>query len=344
MNRSVFYALTLIASLSACSPSNDDVLSTVQEENAIRFSAQAPKQSRAASITTATLQSFIVYAFTNSELIMDGVTVTRNGGSWTYSPAVYWPSTPVNFYAVSPDLRNGSTSTDTNNLIGGVTMGSNDLIYAVNMNQYESSIPVNLSFRHAMSRVTVNLSCSNENYRVKVDYVILKNIVLSGDFSLPNVTTSATNNEAVGTWSNLSKRGDNMIYYFDLAPSPLILNPTPVDVTEGNLEQSFCVPQELIPFSFTNSGVFSGSYIEIDCEIYDKITGEKLWPTEHTPQYLLVEHTANGRMLFPLATNIVTSWEQGYAYTYNIQINTSYSIDTIGFNPSVVDYMDVTPY
>lgn len=344
MNRYIFYALTVIASLSACSQSDDDVPVPGQEENVIRFSAQAPKQSRAASVTTATLQNFIVYAFTDSELIMDGVTVTRNGGSWTYSPAVYWPSTPVSFYAVSPDLRTGSSTTNFNNLINDVTMGNSDLIYAVNMNQYESPTPVNLSFRHAMSRVAVNLSCSNENYKVKVDYVVLKNIALFGDFSLPNATTSPTNSDAVGTWSNLSDRMDRMIYYFDVAPSPLILNPTPVDVTEGNMEQSFCVPQELLPFSFTNSGVFSGSYIEIDCEIFDKFTGEKLWPTEHTPQYLLVDQTPDGRMLFPLATNTVTSWEPGYSYIYNIKINTSYSIDTIEFNPSVTDYIDVTAY
>lgn len=342
MKRSTFYILAATVFLSACSQS-DEPIPTV-DDNVINFSAQAPKQSRAASTTTATLQNFIVYAFTNSDLLMDGVKVSRDGGSWKYSPAVYWPATPVNFYAISPDIRENGASTSTDNVIKGVTMGSTDLLYAVSMNQYERATPVNLNFRHAMSRVAVNLSCSNESYKVQVDYVTLRHIVPSGDFTLPNATTSATASEAVGTWGNYGQRVDNIVYYFDIAETPLILTPSPVDVTEGNLEQSFYVPQELLPFNFTTSGVFSGSYVEIDCIIYDKATGEKIWPTEHTPKYLLVDQSESGRMLFPLATKKVTSWQQGYSYTYNIVINSTYSIDTIEFSPTVVDYMDVTPY
>lgn len=343
MKSTASYILAVTVFLSACSQ-KDEPMSGSGEYNTIQFSAQAPKSSRAASTTTATLQDFIVYAFTNSELLMDGVKVSRDGGSWQYSPDVYWPATPVNFYAISPDLRSSGASTSTDNIIKGVTTGSTDLLYAVSMNQIEKATPVNLSFRHAMSRVSVNLSCTNENYKVLVEYVILRNIVPSGDFSLPNVTTSPSNPEALGSWGNLGNRGDNMIYYLDIAPESLILGVTPVDVTEGNFEQSFFVPQPLLPFSFTDSGVFSGSYVEIDCQIFDKSTGDKIWPTKHTPKYLLVDQTENGRMLFPLATKDVTSWQQGYSYTYNIVINSSYSIDTIEFNPSVVDYMDVTTY
>lgn len=36
---------------------------------------------------------------------MDGVKVTRDGASWVYSPEAYWPVTPVNFYAFSPEIN-----------------------------------------------------------------------------------------------------------------------------------------------------------------------------------------------------------------------------------------------
>ena len=49
-------------------------------QTGIGFSATAPKASRAAATTTASLQEFIVYAYTESTILMDGVTVSRDGG------------------------------------------------------------------------------------------------------------------------------------------------------------------------------------------------------------------------------------------------------------------------
>ena len=49
-------------------------------------------------------------------------------------------------------------------------------------------------------------------------------------------------------------------------------------------------------------------------------------------------------MLFPLSTPEVASWEQGYSYVYNVVINNSYIVDTIEFQPGVIDFTTVTPY
>lgn len=331
------FVLALLFS-GACSQ-NEDM--PENSGNVIGFYATAPKGSRAASTTTSTLQSFVVWAYTDSELLMNGVTVSRDGGSWKYSPPVYWPGTDVNFYAVSPDLRqSGDTQPDEDNVIRNMTCGNTDLLYAVSLNQYERPTPVDLTFRHAMSKVGINLSSTSNKYDIKVYHVLLKNIYLQGDFALPNKNTIETT--AIGTWSNLTKMADVMLFYNH--GESISLTTTPTDVTEGNLEMSFFVPQELDPFVFSKTGAFSGAYVEIDCEVIDKATGNKIWPSEHTPDYLLVQNPPCGRMLFPLSTGEIKAWQQGYSYVYNIIINNAYIVDTIEFQPGVIDFTEVNPY
>lgn len=342
MKKIFLTSLPALILLAACSSDNEPVNPNSSDDHRIDFYATAPKSSRAASTTTASLQSFVVYAFTNSAVIMNGVTVSRDGGSWTYSPAVYWPADPVDFYALSPDIRQKSTaSPDNYNIIRGIEYGSTDQLYAVSLDRIESPAPVPLTFRHAMSRVSIMLSSTSNRYAIEVYHVSLNNIALSGDFSLPEKNTDET--DALGTWSNLSAPGAALVYY-DLEGGTTLLSPTPRDLTEGNLNVSFFVPQPLTPLAYSSAEGFTGSYMEIDCVVKDKLTGTKIWPNEHTPSYLLVQHSESGKMLFPLSTKSVTSWQQGYSYIYNVEINTTYSIDTIEFAPSVTNYIVSQPF
>ena len=82
----------------------------------------------------------------------------------------------------------------------------------------------------------------------------------------------------------------------------------------------------------------------MDCEIIDKATGNKIWPSEYTPEYLLVEDNPCGNMLFPLLPVEENTWNQSYSYIYNIIINNSYVLDTIEFQPGVVDFTEEQPY
>lgn len=329
--------------VSACSEDDELRPDSLKSASEISFYATAPKVSRAASTTTATLQNFIVYAFTDSSVLMNGVTVSRNGGSWTYSPAVYWPASPVDFYAISPDIRKDGdiSSDDTGDVIRGVEYGKTDLLYAVSLNQIESPAPVPLTFRHAMSKVSVMLSSTSNQYMVEVYHVSVNNIALSGDFDLPKQNTSESG--TVGTWTDLSAPGTALLYY-NIDGGSTLLTTTPRNLTEGNLDASFFVPQNLKPLEYSGSNGFTGNFMQIDCVVKDKATGKKIWPNENTPKYLLVQQTECGRMLFPLSTNSVTSWQQGYSYIYNVVINNTYSIDTIGFAPVVEDYIVSQPF
>lgn len=344
MKKTFIALLPLAALATGCSDNQQPDPGPSATGHEIGFYATAPKGTRAASTTTATLQDFLVYAYTDTSVIMDGVTVKRDGGSWTYSPAVYWPGVPVDFYAVSPASgawgSKPSGESESKSVVR-LDYGATDYLYAVALDQVESPAPVPLTFRHAMSKVAVMLSSTSNRYTVEVYHVSLNNISLSGEFTMPQQNTSGTG--GLGKWNGLSAPGKALTYY-DIDGVAATLTPTPVDLTEGNLNTSYFVPQALQKLAYSPSSGFTGSFMQIDCIVKDKATGEKVWPNENTPSYLLVEQTDCGRMLFPLSTPAVTSWQQGYSYVYNVVINNTYTVDTIGFAPVVEDYVMTQPF
>lgn len=340
MKANLFICTTaLLLTLASCSEI-DEPQSDTTGGHAISFSATAPKNARAAT-TTATLNSFMVYAFTGTKPLMEGVEVKRDGGSWTYSPAAYWPDAPVNFFAFSPDISSSTqiTGSGTNCIPGFYNYGDIDLLYAVNMNEYAKPTPVAINFRHAMSQISVKLSSTNSTIQVRLYHVKLCNLFMKGTFDFPTATTSPDTPEVTGTWSEYADKGDLLTYYN--MEGYTILTRTPTDYTESNLNLSFFLPQQLEQVALEN-GNFTGSYIEVDCEIYDTSSGAKLWPKADTPPYLLVSQSPAGRLIFPVRTTNVTEWKIGYSYVYNIAINNPSVLDAIGFAPTVDEYNEFT--
>lgn len=337
MKTNLLVGLTALT-LTVASCSENDEPKSQSDGQPIGFSAIAPKQSRAAT-TTATLQSFIVYAFTGSKPLMEGVEVSRDGGSWTYSPLAYWPDAPVNFFAFSPDISDSQqiTGVGTNCIPGFYNYGDIDLLYAVNMNEYAKSTPVAVNFRHALSQVAIKLWSTNSSIQVRLYHVQICNVFMKGTFDFPFATTAADAPEVTGVWSEYANK-QNILTYYNI-DGYTTLTRTPTDYTEQSLNVSFFIPQQLEPFSFTN-GVFSGACIQVDCEIYDTSSGAKLWPKASTPPYLLVDSTPCGRLVFPLTTSNVEEWKIGYSYVYNIAINNPAVLDAISFSPTVDEYSE----
>ncbi len=340
ISRFVFLSAAVAAAiLPSCS--NEDVAGTEpSQENTISFSAVTPRPSRGAATTTATMKNFVVYAFTESTKIMDGVTVTRDGGSWTYSPAAYWPSTPVNFYAYSPDITN---STDIKGDTGGhipdyLNNGQTDLLYSVNMNVGQQAAPVLMNFRHAMAKVNMMLSSKNERLKIKVSHISLCNIYLQGTFNFPDATTAADTPDIQGSWTDLKKQSDLLTFYAMGEGDEVTLTSTPTDYTENNLDVCFILPQTLNDVSLSGNE-YKGSYLQVDCEIFDAASGVKVWPTGKTPSYLLVQESNCGRLVFPAKSGNVGEWQMGHAYVYNISIDNPDVLDQIDFDVPVDDYV-----
>lgn len=325
--------------LGACS-ADDEPVPENDANGKITFSAQVPNSSRAASTTTATIKEFVVYAFTEGATLMDGVTVTRNCGQWTYSPEAYWPVQPVSFYAFSPDITESPniTGTEGGNIPGYVNDGQVDLLYSVKRNVSQQAAPVNLNFRHAMAKASVLLSSTNNRIKVKVSHILFSNLYIEGTFDFPTASTEAASPDVTGRWSILKDRGSMMTFYAISTEDQAELTPVATDYTENNLDCAFAIPQPLAEVDLS-AGSYSGNYIGVDCEIFDSATGAKLWPNSKTPQYMLVPQTDCGRIVYPMTSGTVKAWEAGHHYVYNIQINNPTVLDKIEFDVTVDDFI-----
>lgn len=342
MRTKTFLALAVVSSVAfmSCSDNESDIkLPDDSGENAIAFNVMVPKSPRAASTTTATIKEFYVYAFTAGKPYMERVVVRRSGSSWTYTPTMYWPDTPVNFYAYSPNITNSPNVGD--DAIGDIPEytcdGQTDLLYAVNIGETSKASPVNINFRHALSKVSVMLSSSNDAIRVNVHHVVLHGLNHTGTFYYPDATTSQSTPENVGHWEDLKLMSPLMIFYAMGEEDYVDLTTTPVDITENNLNMSFFLPQPLTKLEFDGSN-YSGSYIEVDCEIFDAASGARIWPTASTPPSQLVSETDAGRLMFPMTSSSVSSWKIGHAYIYNIKIDNPTVLQPIDFNVTVDDF------
>ncbi len=307
--------------------------------NAISFGALVPNTTRSAATTTSTINSFQVYAFTAGKPYMENVTVNRDGATWSYSPIMYWPETPVNFYAYSPDISNSPDveSSGLNSIVNYNNQGSTDFLYAVTVGQVAKSTPVMMNFRHAMSKVNVRLSSSNSAIRVSVNHISLLNVNHKGSFTFPSVSTAAGSQQGVGSWSNLNSPLDILIFYALSPEDALTLTSTPADVTENNLNIDYMLPQPLTTVDF-NGSEFTGNAIQVDCEIFDAASGAKIWPRQDTPDYLLVPQSSCGRLIYPLTTATLTEWKTGCSYIYNIKIDNPNVLKPIDFNVTVDEF------
>lgn len=340
-------ALALTAfSIGLTSCTNDELPSGEPvDPSVISFTATAPRAaSRAEATTTATIQSFVVYAFTDGKLLMDSVTVTRSGSEWTYSPTAYWPTSPVNFYAFSPDIS-GSP-----NILGNGTASLNmyenpgniDLLYAVNYGETQKGTPVQLNFRHAFSKVDVYLSSDNSKLQVKVGKVMLGNIYTIGSFTYPKATTAASTPDVVGKWATPRRLTNVDLYASESSPAALTALPTDLGDSNPSGSIDFMMPQELKPLAYDETTKsFVGAYIAVDCKIFDKATGAQLFPNSQTPGYLLVGDTGYGRIMYPATGKVIQAWKLGYSYRYNIEINDpAVLLDGIKFDVTVDEYLN----
>jgi len=333
----IFAAVPALMAMAGCADEADEPKAIMSDD--ILFSATVPNGSRAVPTTTATIKEFVVYAFTEGDTLMNGVKVVRAGGSWTYSPEAYWPENPVNFYAFSPDISQSPyiEGTGGGHIPDYMNPGNVDLLYSVRANVTQQAAPVMLNFRHALSRVSLMLSSSNQRIMVKVNSMSLCNFYMQGTFNFPAESTLASAPEVVGQWTLLKNLGKSLLFYAPTPDDQVILTHVPTDYTINNVDYSYVIPQPLKELDFAASN-YTGNYIQIDCEIYDTATGAKLWPNSRTPDHMLVPHTQGGRIVYPVTTGDIKEWKPGYAYIYNIAINNPDVLDKIEFDVTVDEY------
>lgn len=324
-------------------------------DNSIRFAAKTENTSRSASdITTNSLSEFKVYAYTGTpdapSLFMNNVTVTKTAtNTWTYSPIKYWPSEPVDFYAFAPDGWIGSDGPLKPSEYYNYP-ATTDLVYAVSLdnhgNSESSNAQVILNFRHALAKVTLNLSSSNKQLKIYITNALMCNLMMKGTFNFPEATTAPVvgtpDASSIGTWTGLNTPYNYIFHMSRDTSERVLLTDTPTDM--GDLDfggPKYLFPQPLV---FNANGTGSDNYIALMCSIYDAETGTKLWPNENTPPENQVPGSTfgDGILKFALSTPQLQAWQPGYHYIYNVVVNANPEMGAINFgSPTVDTFIDV---
>ena len=150
--------------LTAC---NSDETVEVAKGNAIGFKTFVNNSTRAANdVTTDGLEAFKVWGLMNKDgqtgTPFDGKDVTKENGTWTYTPPVYWEKGyAYSFEALAPNDAYTFTAPTVINTWGSLTFengaGETDLIYAAAKQETVAGntcpAAVNLTFNHMLSRV-----------------------------------------------------------------------------------------------------------------------------------------------------------------------------------------------
>lgn len=153
------------------------------------------------SFTTATLENFNVYGFSDQDKIFNGTEVSNSGGTWYYAPLVYWFKDHVyTFGAIAPSSVTADEAT-LNGTVVDMTVnfanvdGTTDLLYAapaqVTADEafIASPTPVGLTFNHQLAKVKFTFANQlGAAYDIQV-----KNVKITDGWSNGTITLGTTN-------------------------------------------------------------------------------------------------------------------------------------------------------
>ena len=357
-------AFAVMASLSGCSDTELASIDTAQEKTPIGFHTVGSQMGSRATIINngEDLKStdFNVFAFekkadgTDGAFFMGdkeddngkkGVNISYSEeNKWHYttgSDLKYWPTTPLNFYAVNPVkaadgelIYNWEITADKKEITyhcfdeTTTTTGKSnvDVMYAIAKNQEKSTNSgiVELKFHHILSQVAFRAKTNSAGMQVDIKEIKINNFKTGGIFTLPKdaETKPTQSNWALGdtythTPFTLISKADN---------APIVVNntSTATDVTIAN-------PMLFAPQSLTKWDTLKGKatesnecYLEISCKIKQNnsyLFGKDGFETLYVP--------------------FGADWQPGKRYVYTLIFGGGYDVDgnsiltPIKFEPSV---------
>ena len=361
-------AFAVMASLSGCSDTELASIDTAQEKTPIGFHTVGSQMGSRATIINSgdiTKTDFNVFAFEKNADGKDGAIFMGNktndiglGGvnisytdedKWHYtevSDLKYWPTTPLNFYAVNP-----AKAADGNNpYIWEITAGKKeityhcfdektgksnvDVMYAIAKDQKKStnSGTVKLKFHHILSQVAFRAKTNLDGMQVDIKEIQIKNFKTGGIFNLPvdaNADTKPTQSNwqlgkiyKTSAFTLISKADDE----------PIVVNSTSTatDITIAN--PMLFAPQTLTAWNTTlhkkigDADNSDESYLIISCKI------------KTNDLYNLGSDTEYKTLYVPFGGY---EWQPGMRYVYTLVFGGGYDADgntilqPINFEPSV---------
>lgn len=345
-------ALASMALLSACSSDNELANVGTSANNAIGFHVVGNKAETRANIINSSEDlkktDFNVYAYINNadpnntdgapfmggndtEYGTNGINISHNGKDWVYTKAEdvrYWPTTALNFYAVSP-ASTGMFSWQFSNTKKEIIytchdeyqtknffvdddgkkkqhLTNPDAMYAVAKGQTyikENSGKVKFTFKHILSQVVFKAKTQYDNdMEIDVNAVSIYNFKEGGTFNIPEGEPEQVN------WTPR---------FIDLAPVDgftvkKVEEGKNIKVTKSNEVKDISdgpmlfVPQKLTKWNVSNTitaaNTAKQSYLKITCKI--KQGGAYLFGSDTEYKDLYVPFEAD--------------WQPGKRYIYTL--------------------------
>ena len=314
-----------VAALAFASCSNDETVAVNNSGgNEISFRPLVTGVTRATDINATTLETtgFYVSARKHSgdaEYFTDAAytvyTTPSSVKTWTCANKYYWPSddSELDFYAYAPqatgDGHNAQITAHASYKSFEVTPATTantqvDLIFA-NVNQKKKSTDnagVVLNFRHAESKVAIQLKNTNPSLTFTVGNVVIGNVKNKGQFTFTGESESKVK-YADWTWDGAS----NTSYSQTVATASAYSTSTPTQAGEDMI----LVPQTLTNATAYHDGsdaaVFDGSYITVQLKIQNTVGSA----------YIVGGADAWQVALWPLPA---TEWDPGKKYTYTVDL------------------------
>ena len=347
--------------LIAASCSKNEVVEVNRDGDEISFNVVAGNATKAADIycNNNKPSGFTVYAESDDKTYINGdrIVSTDGGNTWVNESGTrFWPNeSKVDFYAVengtitwNPDAAEGTAPASIANFeVSTAVASQKDLLYSVKMDQTkgetaETTSPVTLNFRHALSQIVFNAKNTNANLYVEISGVSVVNVGNKNTFAFP---TDDTDNNMVdadhdgsfdhtidytdgswGKWNALTS--GSTVYPVDFETVKVEGTNTVVDLTanvtgdnavknEFNKNALLLLPQtttawdpETVPYPGTVGKAENGSYFLVNCAIWN-VAGDSI--NKDTDVLLWGgENGAPKQAAIPAAF----TWEQGKKYIY----------------------------
>lgn len=357
MNKKLFFLAIAALGLAACS--NDDVVEINQGE-AINFRPLVTNVTRATDASFATGTSFKVTAFeagaTSNAYFTNEVFTASEGTTFTSTYKHYWPSAyNLDFYAWQPSTLSATTDNYTGfEITPSTTQVSDqiDFVYAVTRGWGKHDTPthdgtsgVTINFRHAESKVLVQLKNTNDNLKITVGSVTIGNLRGTETFTWNGVTDGTTSTAANlattdgkyttgegtlsylnGTWTATSAQTaayavvmgqDNITDDKSTSSARNVFNgnqPTARDLTAtAKNHEMILIPQVLNPqttySAATPASTFAGAYIQVQIKIQNKANSAYIVGSDGDQNYVTA--------MWPLTA---LTWLPGHKYTYTVDL------------------------
>lgn len=295
----------------------------------LSFRVWATKQ-----VTTPTLgvEEAFINDNTSNVVVYDDLTHYWRTTGATY----YWPDAPgalynVAFYALYP-----ASAPTTSDIVSNKTIafdathpidGNTDVLYTKHQTSLStvissSSPAVPLRFHHALTQLAFQGKLSDafitDGLQVTVGSIKVCNVNSTGDLDLAATTTSL--------WGTLSTPTDYPLTM--VSDEGIVLTSTAQALTSSS-DITMVIPQVLTAWDAATECIYvvdgvstktvtTGSYLAIDCKIFDTQTGS----------YMIGDATSYETIYAPFEAdpgNPTATWEPGIRYTYTLSFGSGYS-------------------